>query len=647
MLLRVLLPFLLLCVSQPISCTLLPSKRPRTHINDIDSSKNAHIPTKFEDLPPDILMRIFSSLPPESLITSTPANKYLHSTAKQDTRWIEYNQVWRLMKGKMYPLHDLIKSTKNQPQRFLIGLRIRFRQYLNDLIKSRPHFSEASEAEKAEASYELIVRELKELDEDGFTAIHIAAQIGHEHALSTMLKIGIPFDMRKDGGQTPLMLARQFNQQAVGDLLQSIDATFDSMEHHECNTTQLRELLADHRVNANVRNANLETLLHLAVSNDDDSEECPRILLDSGAIVDAKTLHGQTPLMLANNLNVCRFLLQRGANVNATDLFGRSALFNAVDAGDLEIAMLLLDHNADYLVRDKERCNLYHAAAAFGFEDVVEWVASVLPAQYINELDIEGHTPLYTAVLFNSIQAVDALLRHGADPNIKAPGQLTPLQKAIQENQFAMSVKLSDHIDESRCPLRYAIERGDLEELKFYLEYRNVDIDCVDGYYKRNALSWAAILQQDDLASWLLDRGANPNLADLKEKTALHYAAASGRVALIERLLTGHHAAMIDAKDHSQQTPLFMAVMNGHVDAVKELLSKGANPNIGSKEMYPVHYASAQKDSTILEYLLEAGANPNVLDAHGRSPLQLSVYGSNSQNADVLMRWGALKFGSG
>ncbi len=77
-------------------------------------------------------------------------------------------------------------------------------------------------------------------------------------------------------------------------------------------------------------------------------------LLQAGADVDARDRYGQTALMLAahhGHLVAVEALLRRGANLNVTAKFGLSALMLAIIAGHEEIARTLVRAGADLELR--------------------------------------------------------------------------------------------------------------------------------------------------------------------------------------------------------------------------------------------------------------------------------------------------------
>ena len=79
-----------------------------------------------------------------------------------------------------------------------------------------------------------------------------------------------------------------------------------------------------------------------------------RNLLDQGADIDARNRHGQTALMLAahaGHREVVAVLVAHRANLNTTGKYGLSALMLALVAGHVEVARLLADAGTDLSLR--------------------------------------------------------------------------------------------------------------------------------------------------------------------------------------------------------------------------------------------------------------------------------------------------------
>jgi len=109
----------------------------------------------------------------------------------------------------------------------------------------------------------------------------------------------------------------------------------------------------------------------------------------------AKEGHAVTPLQhaaWAGHVEVARVLLDHGADVNAVDECGKTALHWAAECGHTDVVKLLLDRGADVTVKDRDDLS----------------------------------TPMARAAEADHREVVILLLEHGADPNADNDGPIGP-----------------------------------------------------------------------------------------------------------------------------------------------------------------------------------------------------------------------------
>ncbi len=128
---------------------------------------------------------------------------------------------------------------------------------------------------------------------------------------------------------------------------------------------------------------------------------------------------------------------------------------------------------------------------------------------------------------------------------------------------------------------------------------------------------------------------------DFRPKPTLHDLVSSGDTKLLQRQIES--GANINAKNEEGFSLLHCAIRNGQISMVDFLLSSGANVNQVThfKKNTPLHFSVFQDDSSITEKLLLAGAEPNVRNKKGESPLCRAV-GVNSPAVSLLLAAGAV-----
>ena len=159
-------------------------------------------------------------------------------------------------------------------------------------------------------------------------------------------------------------------------------------------------------------------------------------------------------------------------------------------------------------------------------------------------------------------------------------------------------------------------------------------------------------MNESPMVQLLLKFKADPNDTQIGNESLLFDALTETNI--LEALLDA--GAKVDAIESGdvRATPLAVAAYQNKVSAVEILLKHGANPNVRNPDGYtPLHLAAIQlADRKIFELLLDHHANPNVRNNQGKTPLDYlkekiasaspAAQSTASQLAELLRQHGAL-----
>ena len=176
--------------------------------------------------------------------------------------------------------------------------------------------------------------------------------------------------------------------------------------------------------------------------------------------------------------------------------------------------------------------------------------------------------------------------------------------------------------------------------------------------------------RRTDTALFLIEQGADTEIADNTGHKAIDYATARGLREVVERLSTGstadthgntplHQAAfngqseivrsllstfpdMTDATNDDGETPLVIACMKGNLAVVKLLLDAGADANRSQLNgNSPLHFAAWSGNKFIGNDLIAAHAQADAQNGNGETPLILAAKEGNNEFVSLLVEHGA------
>jgi len=150
-----------------------------------------------------------------------------------------------------------------------------------------------------------------------------------------------------------------------------------------------------------------------------------------------------------------------------------------------------------------------------------------------------------------------------------------------------------------------AARQGDLAAVKSF-EAKNQSVVAQDALGS-TPLHHAAAGGHEDVAAYLLDRGADPNLVNSDGFTPLHNCALTGDSATAALLVA--RGSSVYMRDNLQQTPLNCCALKNNLGVAKALVANGADVNdMNENGWTPLRVARYAKHPEIEAWLLQNGA---------------------------------------
>jgi hypothetical protein len=197
-------------------------------------------------------------------------------------------------------------------------------------------------------------------------------------------------------------------------------------------------------------------MMQMQAAGTGDEGEVARLLDEDPSLLDGREDY-EPPILVAaesGHLGVVRLLVQRGANLNATEYRDITALHLAVSQGNEEVVAFLLQQGAQANRRTMNGHTPLMWAARHSDSVIMEMLVKHLGGQGLDDKDGTAEwTPLHNAADWGEQEAVRVLLLAGADPSIVDNEGRTPravAEETVEEEDW-MDEQEKEHREEGRA----------------------------------------------------------------------------------------------------------------------------------------------------------------------------------------------------
>nr|WP_158987260.1 ankyrin repeat domain-containing protein [Lysobacter panacisoli] len=395
----------------------------------------------------------------------------------------------------------------------------------------------------------------------------------------------------------------------------------------------LRALIA-HGIDLNASHAGVTPLLAATRDSWHGRPDAVMTLLANGADPRLTDAEGNTPLHHAarsSDPGVAALLRDAAADLDPLNRDGQSPLGVACAVGNWRLAKFLLERGARPEPAGGQPALL---AAAGGEEDDAAGVGLLLKQKAkVDARDRRGRTALHEAAFAGHLEVVTTLLSAGADAGIRDEDGRTPFLEAARGGRLEVIERLLEH-----------------------LPRRGAEAATSADARSRNALVLACMSEapSPELVQRLIDLGVDAEQRDVEGKRAIDRAAEAGRWSLVAALDRAYPLPAALSGDVEDDAPLpdrapTVLLRDGLRDGRAEQLGGLAQLLSARERGALLHDEDAVASAERVQWLLAQGADPEVRDSEGDTPMQaLLARGPEAEpSVRALLRHGVSPAGAG
>ena len=289
-------------------------------------------------------------------------------------------------------------------------------------------------------------------------------------------------------------------------------------------------------------------------------------------------------------------------------------------------------------------CRL-HAAILGGDTDIVNFVISA--GGNVVAKNLKGSVSLHYACYWGDKEMIQPILKASRDPNPRNKNGTTPLHLAAEANQVESIQRLFEECDKEGLqldvnshdnwgcsPLMRALESRRIQAAELLLKKGTASTARHDGSYPIHIAAWYGYVK---IVEILLNY-PGVDCKNLKDRLPLHYAAASGKVALIQ-LFIDHFAEQLNVQDKFGHTPVMLALRSRHIEATNYLLDH--QTNLVPADQYGknmVHLIARYGDLNLLRRAIAMGYDATAQAKNASTALMIAIECSNMDMFDELLK---------
>ncbi len=450
------------------------------------------------------------------------------------------------------------------------------------------------------------------LDSNRMTPLQFATTLDDLEAIRILAKAKADLNVSYSQIEPPLFMAISGGDVRKVDLLCQLGARLDIKDESRQTPIQraltaekpeILEILIRAGAKTEVLFPGSNTLLHQAVLQSNPT--LLEVLLRSKMDLEALNDNEETPLHLAisrNDIEMVAMLCEQRANKEALNREERTALQEAVMNGRLEIVKILCEAGANMQVLSPQKRTLLQLAIHTNNIPILEMLC-----QYgadINNTQSEVSPPLLFAAEHDAMEAVEILLERGA---------LSYLLKYAPEKAEQFFILMKSKEKSYIINEHFHLYEKDTQEQKNTKEYTNI-------------LLKHAKMKNFETVKFLLTRGLFSKLLAQNSATAKEF---------IELLNNNNKLNLL-------QPEFQAAIINNNLEVIEFLAGFGLNlDNPLETSDIPLHYATKQKNPALLKLICDLKADPNALDFHSRTALQLAILENDIDSVKILCEAGA------